>query len=121
MKIKRSEFIGEWIKALESGEYKQAKGVLRNENRDRFCCLGVACDVANKFSRTNYFDMSDNLLLPESLANFIGIDEGGEFKEEIKYRGKNYSSLTNLNDEGITFPTIARIIREQLEKRNFSK
>lgn len=33
-----------WIEALLSGDYKQGKGVLRN-NRDEYCCLGVLCDI----------------------------------------------------------------------------
>jgi hypothetical protein len=32
-----------WLAALESGEYEQTDGHLRHG--DRFCCLGVACDV----------------------------------------------------------------------------
>lgn len=36
-----------WVDALRSGEYKQASGVLRDDN-DAFCCLGVLCDVAVK-------------------------------------------------------------------------
>lgn len=35
-----------WIEALESGEYKQGKGQLRDG--DQYCCLGVACDVYDK-------------------------------------------------------------------------
>ena len=33
-----------WIPALRSGDYKQGKGRLR-DSKDRFCCLGVACDL----------------------------------------------------------------------------
>jgi len=33
-----------WIKALESGRYKQGTGYLRKD--DRYCCLGVACEVS---------------------------------------------------------------------------
>lgn len=36
-----------WIKALRSGEYKQAQGKLR-DNNNGFCCLGVLCDVYAK-------------------------------------------------------------------------
>jgi hypothetical protein len=32
-----------WIKALRSGEYKQGKRWLKKD--DKFCCLGVLCDV----------------------------------------------------------------------------
>lgn len=33
-----------WIKALRSGRYKQ--GVKRLRGDDKFCCLGVACDIS---------------------------------------------------------------------------
>ncbi len=35
-----------WAKALESGEYKQAKGQLRKG--DAMCCLGVLCNLHAK-------------------------------------------------------------------------
>lgn len=34
-----------WHKALKSDKYKQGRDVLRNSD-DKFCCLGVLCDVA---------------------------------------------------------------------------
>ena len=33
-----------WLTALESGEYKQTRDLLRDDNG--FCCLGVACDLS---------------------------------------------------------------------------
>lgn len=39
-----------WIKALESGDYKKAKGYLRIDDKDGnsyHCCLGVACDLVD--------------------------------------------------------------------------
>ena len=35
-----------WVKALESGEYKQGHQLLNKDNE--FCCLGVLCDLAAK-------------------------------------------------------------------------
>lgn len=35
-----------WAAALESGEYKQAKGLLRDLD-DRMCCLGVLCQIVD--------------------------------------------------------------------------
>ena len=32
-----------WVKALRSGEYRQAQNQLRRDNR--YSCLGVACDI----------------------------------------------------------------------------
>lgn len=36
--------IKEWAAALRSGNYQQAEGAL-NEQGERFCCLGVYCDL----------------------------------------------------------------------------
>lgn len=33
-----------WVKALRSGDFEQGIGVLRKG--DKYCCLGVACEVA---------------------------------------------------------------------------
>ncbi len=38
--------IRKWVKALRSGEYQQGKDALRKG--DKFCCLGVACDLYAK-------------------------------------------------------------------------
>ena len=35
-----------WTKALKSGDYKQGRFALR-DNNDCFCCLGVLCDLYN--------------------------------------------------------------------------
>lgn len=32
-----------WLEALRSGEYKQGRAYLRKD--DKFCCLGVLCDL----------------------------------------------------------------------------
>lgn len=125
MKIKRSEFIEKWLEALESGEYKQTTGVLRREgdgNEEfRYCCLGVACEVANKFSKEDYFELSNGSVLPISLARFIGISEDGGFKNVVHHGGKSFMRLTYMNDSGVRFKTIARIIREQFAAGNFEK
>ena len=36
-----------WVSALRSGEYEQGAGQLRGSD-DKFCCLGVLCDLAEK-------------------------------------------------------------------------
>jgi len=37
-----------WIKALSSGRYRQAEGILRHidHGRKKYCCLGVACQIS---------------------------------------------------------------------------
>lgn len=39
-----AELKAKWIAALKSGEYEQARQVLRHD--ERFCCLGVLCEVS---------------------------------------------------------------------------
>ena len=36
-----------WVKALRSGKYRKGKEYLRRQEgkHDRYCCLGVLCDV----------------------------------------------------------------------------
>ena len=36
-----------WVNALLSGEYKQGKGILKDLN-NKFCCLGVLCEIHSK-------------------------------------------------------------------------
>jgi len=115
--MKRREFFELWIKALQSGEYKQTRGTL--VKNDKYCCLGVACSVAVEMGKkVNYYDF---VYLPDSMTKFLGIDEVGRFNTTVKYRGKDYKDLAELNDDGIKFKTIARIIEEQLAAGNFRK
>lgn len=118
--MKRDDLYELWINALESGEFKQAKETLV-DNTDapnlKYCCLGVACVVAgldeDEFHGRNY--------LPKTMQKKLGIKSDGEFKKPVLYRGLEYDSLAHMNDKGVRFKTIARIIREQREKNNFLK
>lgn len=126
--MKQSELVEKWIEALESGKYRQGLGVLVKDYgtpKARYCCLGMACQVIvdNKVRKLNLKEYSDESrgLLDASIAKLIGIDEGGGFRTPVIHRGRYYDSLVELNDGGVKFKTIARIIREQIEKKNFQK
>lgn len=81
-----------WLEALCSGNYEQGIGQLRSAS-DRFCCLGVLCDVAAKkghgewaggvnfvndfpfLSRTEEFgEEEDSSVLPRMLQGLLGVD-----------------------------------------------
>ncbi len=51
-----------WIDALESGEYKQGTGRLRNTNEltgeHNYCCLGVLCDLYSKETGEQWSDLN---------------------------------------------------------------
>lgn len=124
--MKRAELIEKWLKALESGEYHQAQGALSvnyGEWNQSFCCLGVACVVAknNGIEKVTDRIIESQTALPSLLAKRLGISNLGTFIKSIRYRGRTYSDLTQLNDGGVRFKTIARIIREQLAAKNFKK
>ena len=109
-----------WCTALESKEYPQAAGGLRSDTG--FCCLGVLGDLAVKAGvakwegeilrsggtlHRSYFP---NALLKwacsETPENLI-LDEGSLWPIPGRV-----GSLAGLNDSGMTFPEIARVIRE---------
>ena len=101
------EYKEKWIAALRSGKYKQGTGSLRKN--DKFCCLGVLCDIVDSSkwelprsegtpivydSRTSY--------LPEKIKNNLNI----EYRQQ--------KDLAELNDEGKSFNEIADWIEENL-------
>jgi hypothetical protein len=48
------ELKNKWVTKLRSDEYAQGTGELRNWN-DKFCCLGVLCDVMDKDNWVNRY------------------------------------------------------------------
>lgn len=100
-----------WVKALRSGDYKQGRGLLC-EN-DKFCCLGVLCDIAVKndvavkvtikggeFFKRRVYDTFHNQL-PRSVTEWAGMKKnnfGGKFKPLDLPDDVMYESLWELND-----------------------
>lgn len=106
-----------WVATLRSDKYKQAKAYLRTGD-DRFCCLGVACDLAvdagvlEEGKRlANFYRYSDGDkvrmgVLPDSVQQWLGLaTNDGEYLSE----GKK-SQLVAVNDAGASFDEIANII-----------
>lgn len=68
-----------WLKALRNGEYKQGQNQLREGNR--FCCLGVLCNLhavehpnhaSTETDPVLYFNNQSTL--PYEVAHWAGID-----------------------------------------------
>lgn len=100
-----------WVKALESGEYKQGYCSLRTAD-DKYCCLGVLCQLAVEAGvisepkqYTRYGDWhygGDTAFLPTEVKNWAGVQSG-------------LIKLIDMNDGAHNrFKTIARYIRENL-------
>lgn len=107
-----------WLAALRSGEYKQGIGSLKEDNR--YCCLGVLCDLAAKdgigdwcgkmFHDTDGYKYNfDDFILTDGVRIWAGMrDRSGYFPETHPYRG----SLSEVNDAGVPFPQIANLIEQ---------
>lgn len=115
-----------WIAALRSGEYKQAKERLRIGND--FCCLGVACNLYDpkkwkalpdhEFAFRSHDDTTawdaKVSLSDEVMDHFMLQDEDGGYREFKPTQ--NYHTLAGANDSGQSFKQIAKIIEKELQK-----
>lgn len=93
-----------WVEALRSGKYEQGKNGLRT--KDKFCCLGVACDI---YDNTIWDKLPENLgRLPSYVREWLDLSH-----DEGEYKG---SYLTNDNDiKNKSFEEIADIIESEPE------
>lgn len=120
----KTEYKDKWVKALRSGEYKQADGALSPDG-DSFCCLGVLCEVLIKDGvaidktmgensdegyRYSFGDTFDWETLPEGVADFVGLSEVNPrvVRDDIT------RDLATINDSGTPFDEIADLIEAQL-------
>lgn len=115
----------EWLAALRSGEYRQAHEQLRNG--DRFCCLGVLCDLhskatgAGKWVDDRYYPDNEPPwidTLPEAVIEWAGLidtspsvddDEGHQYPLAAFNDGLESDEL-----RPHTFEEIAALIEAQL-------
>ncbi len=125
----KKEIKEQWIKALRSGEYRQARGKLCKVNgkgNKSFCCLGVLTDLAIKSGEvdgswriydTSYmiYDTS-NVLLSRNIIKWAGMN-GIDTDGETYYENCSVSSivLATKNDKGASFKQIANIIDKYIE------
>ena len=94
-------FIRKWVKALRSGEFKQANDVLRDGGA--YCCLGVACVLRHRESGESYPDLTGH-------GEHLKTDgAAGNWLLPLDYQNK----LATLNDRGSSFAEIADYIEEK--------
>ncbi len=110
-----------WLRALRSGKYTQGKNRLKT--KDRFCCLGVLCDLhAKKFNkkwRINGFYLGDNIVLSSEVMKWAGLEDCAPIVED----GNNkQASLDVFNDglmhrkiKGRSFKQIANYIEKSIK------
>lgn len=101
------EVKAKWLEALRSGKYAQGYESLRQGNK--FCCLGVLCEI----SGLPYWGLVG--VLPDPVMSYAGLKkfdpEVGAYSPTGEYSAL---SLSSINDAGATFAEIADLIEEQL-------
>lgn len=135
-----------WLKALRSGKYKQGHNALctvTTRGKNRFCCLGVLCDLYikshksakwskktsdsmnvenNKYSQCLTFQakrVRERGLLPIPVAKWAHFGDTDEkFNPSVDgtvLYNDDSKGFPELNDqEQLTFKQIAKIVEEQL-------
>jgi hypothetical protein len=113
------EIKAKWVAALRSGEYKQGRGRLNRV--DKFCCLGVLCDLHAKESGGKWEQhtideyvhlyMGSSCQLHPAVLLWAGLNYVGG--GEVRIAG-NQDFLFRHNDSGRTFAEIADAIESQL-------
>ncbi len=130
---KQTEMWRKWIKALESGKYRQAQGLLRktDESRgDAFCCLGVACDIVKKDVKGKWngdtfeFDQGrsvSGVISHQQLRELFGFTDAAGIDVYLKDGTKK--DLATINDEKRSrkgpFSNVLPHIRKYFEKNQF--
>lgn len=116
----QAEVKAKWVAALRSGEYAQGRSQLRAD--DRFCCLGVLCDLYRKdtgdgtwtvddwFEVTSPIEASE-IDLPFSVQQWAQLDSACPvvLDDACVERG-----LAAINDTGASFENIAALIEARL-------
>jgi len=110
----------QWLEALRSGEYKQGRECLRQDDKDAilYCCLGVLCDLHRKATGTHQWEaLSDEDLIYSYAHNEKYLPATVEYWAKLPFKVGSISAegiLAEANDDGVDFPTIADWIEANL-------
>jgi len=109
-----------WVENLRSGEYAQGTRYLctTKVGVDRFCCLGVACDVLldDTWTEGNHpYNWSIGPLLCNDRINSSSSMPGLKHLNKIGLDYETASHLATMNDTGSDFKEIADWIEKNLE------
>lgn len=115
-----------WVAALRSGKYLQGRGALKS--RDKYCCLGVACQLFHeKYPENSHWSDDEAArflsykpgdgngerqvgVLTNHVQDWLGLStDDGSYK---KVRGGTYSLVSLNDDKKLSFKQIAVIIEK---------
>jgi hypothetical protein len=122
--ITREEALELWLTTLEQHPERQTTTFL-GKTKGEFCCLGQLChllydedEITTSKDGEFYFYGSDydNELLPKEIVEFMHFyGNAGDLEEDKESDDRKYS-LADMNDSYVTWPDIAKFIRENPEK-----
>ena len=115
-----------WVAALRSGRYKQGHGALaissgRAHVSDKFCCLGVLCDLAVQakvipaptLAPDNEWYSYEHAYgeLPHEVMTWAGLDSADPW---VPLNGSDHNLSTLNDDHRLSFKRIARLVETHL-------
>jgi len=119
----------ELVAALRSGEYEQARQVLKSSRG--YCCLGVACEISGlgeweeevaEEGTNRYLYLNSHSSLPDQVKEHFGFKDnfGAIYDPTVRIRipraySRRYAALASANDDGVTFAEIADFIEKNWE------
>lgn len=120
----KQEIKEKWLSALRSGEYEQSIGCLKT-NDNKFCCLGVLCDIYAKEKNVDWKPINENLteklMLSDNNSNISyvlppHVAEWAEIKDDTGgvYIKSKDDHLSRINDSGESFSEISELIEKEL-------
>jgi len=108
-----------WLKTLESGIYVQGQSYLNDVNTNRYCCLGVACEIFKGELNIHCHiveEVDEKAMAYDKITHAAPTKVVNHLQLYTPYGGttnKYKTKLTNLNDiYKNSFKEIAAIIRE---------
>lgn len=110
--MRLNKFQKAWIAKLKSGKSRKFKGALRDPERGAYCCLGVACKLAEDTISLYDLDLSNHNLVKNGLK--LSSDQGDINIDKVKpewlylfeyvnssiIKFDNRRTLAELNDHG---------------------
>jgi hypothetical protein len=113
MKPRNKGLVKKWVEALRSGKYQQGRSSLRAKGipialaQDKFCCLGVLCDVIDSERWKGCQWEGKDGYLPSETCRKIGLSQ------------HTMRELVDMNDSHkVSFDTIATFLTEHFELRD---
>lgn len=102
-----------WLDALRSGKYAQGQNRLRT-NDDKYCCIGVLCDVMGKEWRSELTDDGQPFWADAEKVILKETVEAGLCASNDHATGYFLRKLADMNDSGSTFAAIAAYIENHV-------